>query len=558
VLDFRILGPLEVDDGTRLLPLGGRRERALLGMLLLHSGEVVSTDRLLDELWGERPPKTAGASLQNAVSQLRRLLGPDRLLTRPPGYVLEVEAEELDLARFERLVAQARGAEPEQRARQLREALALWRGSPLADLAFETFAQAEIARLDELRWAALEERIEAEVELGQAAELVAELESLVDRQPLRERLRGQLMLALYRSGRQAEALQVYHEARRVLVDELGIDPSRSLQDLYGAILRQEVRLEPAGRAHADADHYAEVAKAWLGGRLVVVLGSDANTDAGGERAETRLPAGVEVAAHLARSFDCPPEHDGELARVAQYVVLMKGIGPLYDELHSLFGVDYAPGEVHRALAREARRLGEAGRPRQLIVTTNFDEALERAFRAEGEPFDVVSYIASGRDRGKFLHRAPDGTATVVDVPNAYAELVPEERTVILKIHGQADPSPGREWDSFVVSEDDYISYLARGEMAAVVPVTLAAKLRRSHFLFLGYGLREWNLRVFLQRVWGDERVAYRSWAVQPDPSPIEIQFWRARGVDVFDVPLEEYVAELGRRLAPELAEAVSP
>ena len=548
MLDFRILGPLEVAEGETLLPLGGRRERALLAILLLRAGEVVSTDRLLDELWGERPPRTAATSLQNAVSQLRRRLGAELLVTRPPGYVLQLDDEQLDLARFERLLADARTGVPEQKASKLREALALWRGPPLADLAFESFAQNEIARLEELRWTALEDRVEADIELGRAADLVAELESLVQLQPLRERLRGQLMLALYRSGRQAEALQIYHEGRRSLVEELGIEPSRALQELYGAILRQEVRLEPAGRREPVADHHEEVAKALLGGRLVVVLGGGANLEE-----DNSVPALRDVAAHLAQSFDCPPEHDRELARVAQYIALMKGIGPLYDELHALFEVDYAPGSVHRALARLAARLREEERPRQLIVTTNYDEALERAFREEGEQFDLVSYIAFGRDRGKFLHVDPEGRSTVVDVPNAYAELAPEERTVILKIHGHVDTKPGREWDSFVVSEDDYISYLARGDIAAFVPVTLTAKLRRSHFLFLGYALREWNLRVFLHRVWGDERVAYRSWAVQPDPAAIEVEFWRQRGVDVFDVPLDRYVEELERRLEADLA-----
>jgi predicted ATPase/DNA-binding SARP family transcriptional activator len=247
-LFFRILGPLEVEGEAGPVALVGRKQRALLGLLLLHAGEVVSSDRLVDELWGERPPATAATSLRNLVAQLRRRLGAETIVTRAPGYLLRVEPERLDRARFERLLAEARGAAPRERARLLREALALWRGPPLADLSFERFAQAEIQRLEELRLEALEERIEEELAEGRGGELVAELEALVAAQPLRERLRGQLMLALYRSGRQAEALDAYQTARRMLVEELGVEPSPALQELQGAILRQEPGLAPAPRS----------------------------------------------------------------------------------------------------------------------------------------------------------------------------------------------------------------------------------------------------------------------------------------------------------------------
>jgi DNA-binding SARP family transcriptional activator len=543
MLEFRILGPVEVADETGLVSIGGQK-RALLGLLLLHAGEAVSTDRIVDELWGEQPPKTATTSLQNFVSQLRRLLGPDALVTKPPGYLLRVEPDQLDAARFERLLTEARRAEPDERAGKLREALALWRGPPLADLAFAAFAQGEIRRLEELRLDALEERIDADLELGQAGELVGELEALVGQHPLRERLRGQLMLALYRSGRQAEALQAYLDARRVLVDELGIEPSPALQQLYRSILRQETALEVAPPPALVEDHFADVVKALLAGRLVPVLGGGVNVSADGEA----LPGPSELAAHLAGCFDCPPERAHDLASVAEYVTLTKGVGPLYDELHALFDRDYAPGPVHRLLAEVAAELREGGAPQQLIVTTNFDEALERAFREAGEEFDVVSYLALGRHRGKFLHLAPNGQATLVDVPNAYTELSLEQRTVILKIHGRIDRQPEREWESFVVSEDDHIDYLAQAEISTVIPVTLAAKLRRSHFLFLGYPLNEWSLRVFLHRVWGREKVGYRSWAIGPRPEAIERELWGQRGIDIFDVPLEDYVADLRARL----------
>jgi DNA-binding SARP family transcriptional activator len=544
MLEFRILGPVEVVDETGPVTIGGQKQRALLGLLLLHAGEAVSTDRIVDELWGEQPPKTATTSLQNFVAQLRKLLGPDALVTKPPGYLLRVEPDRLDAACFERLLTEARRAEPDERASKLRDALALWRGPPLADLAYETFAQGEIRRLDELRLDALEERIDADLELGQAGELVGELEALVGQYPLRERLRGHLMLALYRSGRQAEALQAYLDSRRVLVDELGIEPSPALQQLYRSILRQETALEVAPPPALVDDHFADVVKALLTGRLVPVLGGGVNVSADGEA----LPGPSELAGHLAGCFDCPPERAHDLASVAEYVTLTKGVGPLYDELHALFDRDYAPGPVHRLLAEAAADLREGGAPQQLIVTTNFDEALERAFREASEEFDVVSYLALGRHRGKFLHLAPNGQATLVDVPNAYTQLSLEERTVILKIHGRIDRQPDREWESFVVSEDDHIDYLAQAEISTVIPVTLAAKLRRSHFLFLGYPLNEWSLRVFLHRVWGREKVGYRSWAIGPRPEAIERELWRQRGIDIFDVPLEDYVADLRARL----------
>ena len=172
MLEFRILGPLEVLDDGLPVSLGGRNQRAVLALLLLHANEPVSTERLVDQLWGEHPPRTATTSLQNSVSQLRKLLGAGFLLTRPTGYVLEIDADQLDLTRFERLVREARSAEPSEKATLLREALGLWRGSPLADLESETFAQSEIHRLEDLRLGVLEERIAADLDLGADAELV--------------------------------------------------------------------------------------------------------------------------------------------------------------------------------------------------------------------------------------------------------------------------------------------------------------------------------------------------------------------------------------------------
>jgi DNA-binding SARP family transcriptional activator len=248
-IEFRVLGPLEAQAGERPLPLGGAKQRAVLAILLLHANEVVSSDRLIDELWGAEPPTTAATALQVHVSQLRKTLEADRdiLLTRAPGYTIALEAEQLDLWRFERLAAEGERAladcDPGSAAVSLRAALALWRGPPLADLAYEAFAQVPILRLEELRLAAVEARVDAELALGHHSELAAELDALVAEHPFRERLWGQLMIARYRSGRQADALEAYRTARRAFVDELGVEPSESLRRLEQAILRQDPALE---------------------------------------------------------------------------------------------------------------------------------------------------------------------------------------------------------------------------------------------------------------------------------------------------------------------------
>ena len=254
-LDFRLLGPLEVWAGGEPLPLGGAKQRATLAVLLLHANEPVSPDRLIDALWGERPPETARTALQGYVTQLRRLLEPSRkkraagevLVTTPAGYVLQVADGAVDRDRFEALAAKGHAAlaagRPAQAAELCRSALELWRGPALAEFAYDTWAQTAAERLAELRLVSLEERIEAELELGHHAELVGELEALVAEQPLRERPRALLMLALYRAGRQAEALEAYQAARRALVDELGIDPSPELRELQAAILRQDAGLD---------------------------------------------------------------------------------------------------------------------------------------------------------------------------------------------------------------------------------------------------------------------------------------------------------------------------
>lgn len=239
-----MLGPLEVHVGGQPVDLGPPRQRAVLAVLLLHANQVVATDRLAEELWPGNVPKTAAKAIQVYVSALRKAFGEARdiLETRGSGYLLRLETGQLDLHEFERLLARARTEDPRARGATLRSALSLWRGGPLSDFAYEPFVQPEAARLEALRLLAVEERIEAELELGRGAELVPELETLVDERPLQERPRAQLMLALYRAGRQGDALDVFREGRRLLDEELGLEPGQGLRELERAILRQDPAL----------------------------------------------------------------------------------------------------------------------------------------------------------------------------------------------------------------------------------------------------------------------------------------------------------------------------
>jgi DNA-binding SARP family transcriptional activator len=248
MMQARILGSFQLEEGGRRIPMGGVRQRAVFVSLLLHANLVVPSEQLLMDLWGEDSPPGAANSLQAAISRLRRVLPRGRLITEASGYLLRIFPEELDVSQFEQLVSEGREAltagRAEQAARILRQALSLWQGPALTDFRYEPFAQAEIVRLEELHLTCLEERVEADLALGLASVLVAELRRLVSEHPVRERLRGQLMLALYRDGRQTEALEVYREFRSVLRDELGLDPSPQLRELETAILRHDSLAPP--------------------------------------------------------------------------------------------------------------------------------------------------------------------------------------------------------------------------------------------------------------------------------------------------------------------------
>jgi DNA-binding SARP family transcriptional activator/ABC-type branched-subunit amino acid transport system substrate-binding protein len=304
-VEFRILGSLAVADRGEELELGAAKQRALLGLLLLHRNEAVPSERLVDLLWNGAPPATAQKSLQVYVSGLRKVLGDGRIETRGRAYLLHVGPGELDLDRFEALLEQAGDAEAPARAGVLREALALFRGEPLADLRYEAFAQTEIARLDELRLQTLEDRIDADLACGNERPLIGELEGLVAAHPLRERLRGQLMLALYRTGRQADALASYREGRELLDRELGLEPGPELKRIERQILEQDPALAPQRRSplalRRPASRRALAGVAAAGALIVAAAVAAAIVETGRGGAEVVTAAGSSVAAVDPRS-----------------------------------------------------------------------------------------------------------------------------------------------------------------------------------------------------------------------------------------------------------------
>lgn len=338
-LEFRILGPLEVTRDGKPISIAAPRRRTLLGLLLLRANEAVSLDHLIEELWNGRPPRAAKASVHNQVAALRKVLGPD-VITHPSGYRISVDSQQLDLARFEALVAEARSAEWGARATKLREALAEWRGRPLADVTCEGL-QTETVRLEELRLVALEERIESELALGLNAELVPELESLVEWHPLRERVWGHLMVALYRSGRQADALETYRRAHATLVAELGIEPSPALKRLQRAVLVHDRQLvEPECDAHDELleriapllpmpDERSRARAVYEYGRALWLLGERERSEAACEKAAQMAVAaadrGLEELARMELSWQAlftsrgSPEAHLECARRARRV-----------------------------------------------------------------------------------------------------------------------------------------------------------------------------------------------------------------------------------------------
>jgi class 3 adenylate cyclase len=411
-MEFRVLGELEVVDDGRVVALKGK-PRALLGVLLVNANEVVSSERLIDALWGESAPATAQSALHVHVSQLRKLLGAERIETRAPGYRLLVEPEELDSSRFERLVAEGRGD----------EGLALWRGRPLAEFEYEPWAAGEVGRLEELRLAADEARIETALARGEAP--VADLEALVRAQPLRERPRAQLMRALYRAGRQADALAVYQETRKLLVEELGIEPGPELQELYRQILNQDAALAHVPREEPRPSPRREERK------VVTVLFCDLVGFT--PRAEAMDPE--DVSALLSRNH---VRLRAELERFGGTVEKFVG-----DAVMALFGAPVAhEDDAERALrAAIAIRdwIAESEEGLQVRIGVSTGVALVRlgASPAEGEAMAVGDVVNTA---ARLQQVAPQG-AILVGEPTfrATRRAIAYERIDPVEVKGKAEP-----------------------------------------------------------------------------------------------------------------------
>ncbi|MGZ8843308.1 MAG: SIR2 family protein [Pyrinomonadaceae bacterium] len=300
------------------------------------------------------------------------------------------------------------------------------------------------------------------------------------------------------------------------------------------------------------EHYGLVMQAITDGTVIPLLGAGVNLC--GRPMPTPwqhgrfLPSGDELATYLAEKFSYPQKERRDLARVSQFAALKMGPAVLYEKLRKVFDADYPPTPLHQLIASLPSTLDKKGYgPQyQLIITTNYDDLLERAFRAMNEPFDVVSYIADGEDKGSFLHWPQGDEPRLIEKANEYE--LPLDHTVILKIHGDIDRTDA-DRDSYVITEDHYIDFLTRSDIDVLLPPTLRVKLRHSHFLFLGYGLRDWNLRVILHRLWDKRKLSRKSWAIQLHPDYLDREFWRNREVEIYDVRLEEYVTELNQRLA---------
>jgi hypothetical protein len=267
-----------------------------------------------------------------------------------------------------------------------------------------------------------------------------------------------------------------------------------------------------------------------------------------------LPSGLELAWHLAERMRFPAEQPRDLMEVASFTEAELGRGFLYEELHRVFHSFTRPSSLHNFLARflaAARAKGYA--PNPLFVTTNYDDALERALSDAGEEFDVVAYVAEGDQRGLFFHRPPNGEAIVIDRADEYVEIPLDQRPAILKIHGAIDRS-NPHWDSFVIAEEQYVEYLTT-DVWERIPITILERLGKSHFLFLGYAMRDWNLLVVLHRL-GVLPSQYRSWAVQLNPSRVDERRWQRRDIDMFNVRIEHFIEALEAQLM-ELPDAAN-
>ena len=475
-------------------------------------GRVVSTERLIDRLWGEQPPQTAATSLQNVDLAAAQAARGRRRRHQAARISCCTSRRELDVRQLR--AARARGARARTRgARELlREALALWRGPPLADFAYEPFAERRSAGSRSAGSAALEERIDAELELGRGSRArrrargARRAESAARAAPRPADARA---LPVRPTGRGAPA---YQEARRALVEELG---HRAEPGAPGALTRRfcaRSRALSRGAARGGRGPLGEIVRALLAGRLVAVLGPG--------RA-CRRRHGRCLAASAREVFDCPASTPASWRRSRSTSRSHRGRAAVRRAAR-------ASSRGVRARARRLSRLARlpgscaAGRRQQLLVTTGYDQALERAFEEAGEEIDVVSYLAVGRDRGKFLHRSADGSATVIEVPNTYAELSldrADDRSSRSTVRSSVRPE--REWESFVVSEDDYIDYLAQTDIANVVPGHARGPPPAQPLPLPRLPAATSGACASSCTVSGATSVGYRSWAVRPERRALE-------------------------------------
>lgn len=286
------------------------------------------------------------------------------------------------------------------------------------------------------------------------------------------------------------------------------------------------------------------------GRVVAFMGAGVNSCARAFNKNWKpgcgyLPIGSELFRYLAGKYEYPLPQDSDLVRLTQYISVVAGRSVLYDEMHRVFAADYSPSVVHRFFAALPKLLNDKGYPscHQLVVTPNYDDMMELAFQEAGEPYDVISYIADGPNRGKFLHRIYQGDVRLIERIKKYQDIDLDSRSLVLKIHGGVDRlDPER--DSYVITEDDYIEYLIRADITNLLPRGLVIKLQKSHFLFLGYGLRDWNLRVILHRIWGEQKLTAKSWAIIINPDEVESTLWGRQYVEILDEKLEDYISAL--------------
>lgn len=535
-MEFRILGPLEVHGPDGPVALGGAKQRALLALLLLRRGEVVSSDTLIDELWGERPPATAAKSVQVYVSHLRKALRDGLLETRGRGYALRLEPEQLDLDRFERLLEQGTdllaAGDARRAAETLRAALALWRGPPLADLAYESFVQAEAARLQELRLSALEARIEADLALGRHGELVPELDALVRQHPLRERLRGQLMLALYRSGRQAEALEAYREARRALVDEMGLEPGRALQELERAILRQDPQLDPPARPLL-----AGRARASRRGLFLVVVGASFLVAAAIAAALVELTrkGGAELVAATANSVAAVDPETNRLVADVPVGITPTSIAVDEDAVWVLNADDRTVSRIDSASGTVVKTFATGGDPTDLAVGEGAVWVGSGAPAASSQVFGSLVPVAltridprtavlagriplprlgsgpggvGGRWPGQRQIAAGHGAVWAIDAHGTIARIDPQTNRIVARIRGLQASSLALGNDGLWVATDDNV-------VARVDPRTntIRQKVKLATFFLSG-------IATGAGAVWVTDPFAGTLWRIDPRPGPV--------------------------------------